>query len=89
MSGIDVQVTEHGPTEFCVELMLRDGTSVALERCEPLVQEIEELAFDEVLHSEVRPLPAGAIRVRIPADERGVHPPSEEVAHAVARRILA
>lgn len=88
MSGIDVQVTECGPTEFSVELMLRDGTSIALERCEPLVQEIEELAFDEVLHREVRPLPAGAIRVRIPADERGVHPPTEEVAHAVARRIL-
>ncbi len=89
MPGIDVQVTEHGPTEFSVELLLRDGTSIALGRCEPLVQEIEELAFDEVLHREVRPLPAGAIRVRIPADEQGHHPRSEEVAHAVARRILA
>ena len=51
--------------------------------------EIEELAFGEVLSHEVRPLPAGAIRVRVPSQTTASCPAHQEVAHAVARRILA
>ena len=89
MCGIEVQVTEQGPTEFRIELVARFGGSVVMDGSDPMVQEISELAFDEVLQREVRPLPAGAIRVRIIPDERGVHPGTQEVAHAVARSILA
>ena len=90
MCGIEVQVTEQGPTEFRIELVARNGCSVVIHNHDdPLVQEISELAFDEVLQREVRPLPAGAIRVRITPDERGVHPGNQEVAHAVAQSILA
>lgn len=89
MTGIEVQVTEQGPTEFRIELVARFGGSVVMDHDDPMVQEISELAFDEVLQREVRPLPAGAIRVRIIPNERGVHPGNQEVAHAVARTILA
>lgn len=90
MRGIEVQVTEQGPTEFRIELVARFGGSVVIENHDdPMVQEISELAFDEVLQREVRPLPAGAIRVRILPDEHGAHPGNQEVAHAVARTILA
>jgi len=65
------------------------------------VLEIEELAYGRVLSAEVRPLPAGTIRVRATLDERGVleewgvgQGPAlgrwvEDVAETVARRILA
>jgi hypothetical protein len=53
-----------------------------------LGQEIEELAFGLVHQREVRPLPAGAIRVRVSANEWGWHPEADEIAACVARRIL-
>ena len=87
MSGIEVQVTEQGPTEFEALLVGRDGIAVPLH--DEDAREIEELAFSEVLHTEVRPLPAGAIRVRVPLLDDGFRPENEEVAHVVARRILA
>ena len=87
MTGIDVQVTEQGPTRFEALLVMRDGQAVPLHDQDR--REIEELAFSEVLHTEVRPLPAGAIRVRVPLFDDGLRPENEEVAHAIARRILA
>ncbi len=92
MTGIEVQVTEQGPTEFRIELVFGrgDGARVTkLERGDEMVDEVSELAFEEVLAREVRPLPAGAIRVRVDQDEFGHHPANQEVAHAVARTILA
>lgn len=89
MSGIDVQINDQARTGFEVVLQTGSGDEIALEREHPDVIEIEELAFGEVLSTEVRPLPAGAIRVRIPVDEGGELPGCQEVAHAVARRILA
>ena len=89
MSGIDVQINDQDPTGFQVVLATQSGDELALEREHPDVIEIEELAFGEVLSHEVRPLPAGAIRVRVPADRDGQLPGIQEVAHAVARRILA
>ena len=89
MTGIDVQINDQDPTGFEVVLATRTGDELALEREHPDVIEIEELAFGEVLSHEVRPLPAGAIRVRVSADDEGQIPAPREVAHAVARRILA
>ena len=89
MIGIDVQIPDQAPTGFAVVLQTRTGDELALEREHPDVIEIEELAFGEVLSHEVRPLPAGAIRVRIPVADDGELPGTQEVAHAVARRILA
>ena len=89
MTGIDVQIIDQDPTGFQVVLQTAYGDEFALERSHPDVIEIEELAFGEVLSNEVRPLPAGAIRVRIPADDEGQLPGIQEVAHAVARRILS
>ena len=89
MSGIDVQVTDDGPALFEVVLQTARGEEIALARSHPDVLEIEELAFGEVLSHEVRPLPAGAIRVRVPSDDDGQIPGIQEVAHAVARRILS
>ena len=89
MTGIDVQINDQDPTGFQVVLQTRTGDELALEREHPDVIEIEELAFGEVLSHEVRPLPAGAIRVRVPVSDDGELPGTQEVAHAVARRILA
>ena len=89
MTGIDVQITDQAPTGFQVVLQTRTGDELALCREHPDVVEIEELAFGEVLSHEVRPLPAGAIRVRVPVSDDGELPGTQEVAHAVARRILA
>ena len=89
MSAIDVQINDQAQTGFEVVLANSYGDEFALERSHPDVIEIEELAFGEVLSHEVRPLPAGAIRVRVPADDEGQLPGNQEVAHAVARRILA
>ena len=89
MSAIDVQINDQAQTGFEVVLANSYGDEFALERSHPDVIEIEELAFGEVLSHEVRPLPAGAIRVRVPVAEDGEQPGTQEVAHAVARRILA
>ena len=89
MSAIDVQINDQARTGFEVVLQTAHGDEFALERSHPDVIEIEELAFGEVLSHEVRPLPAGAICVRIPADDDGQIPGIQEVAHAIARRILA
>ena len=89
MTGIEVQVTEQGPTEFRIELVFGPEAVEKLDTRHEMVQEVSELAFDEVLAREVRPLPAGAIRVRVNRDDSGVHPSNQEVAHAVARTILA
>ncbi len=99
MTGIDVQVTEQGPTTFEVWLCSPDGHTTLLPREHQTTREIEQLAFERVMAREVRPLPAGAIRVRVPLDRRGEVPacslgPSagswiDEAAGAVARRILA
>jgi hypothetical protein len=95
-----VQVTDHGPATFEVLVRSVDGSEFSLPRDHPDVLEIEELAYGRVLSEEVRPLPAGAIRVRVPLDERGlVDPPAfeslsllpwvEEVVELLARQILA
>jgi hypothetical protein len=101
VSGIDVQITDQGPTTFEVLVRSPGGSEFALPRNHPDVIEIEELAYGRVLSREVRPLPAGAIRVRVPLDERGLvdvtpvghgvglGPWVEDVAEQVARRILA
>ena len=101
MAGIDVQITDQGPATFEVLLQAGDGRELSLPRNHPDVLEIEELAYGRVLQREVRPLPAGAIRVRVPLDEReldpgagcdqgfGLGPFVEDVAELVARRILA
>src|SRR3954452_1009965 len=101
MSGIDVQITDQGPATFEVLLQGSDGFERMLPRNHPDVTRIEELAYGRVLKREVRPLPAGAIRVRVPLDERdlavadgcdqgwGLEPLIEDVAEQVARRILA
>src|SRR3954451_21800461 len=100
MSGIDVQITDQGPTTFEVLVRSPDGSEFPLPRNHPDVIEIEELAYGRVLSREVRPLPAGAIRVRVPLDERGLvdqadfgraslGPWVEDVAEPGARRILA
>jgi hypothetical protein len=90
MPGIEVQVTDDGPATF--EVVFQDRWGRAIE-CDPtdlrlLGQEIEELAFGLVHREEVRPLPAGAIRVRVSANEWGWHPEADEIAAQVARRIL-
>jgi hypothetical protein len=101
MSGIEVQLIDQGPATFEVLVQTEDGGEFSLPRDHPDVQEIEELAYGRVLRREVRPLPAGTIRVRVPLDERGVVeegaldqgevfvPWVEDVAEQVARRILA
>jgi hypothetical protein len=90
MTGIEVQVTDDGPATF--EVVFQDRRGRAIE-CDPsdlllMSREIEEVAFGLVHREEVRPLPAGAIRVRVSADEWGWHPEPDEIAAQVARRIL-
>jgi hypothetical protein len=101
MAGIEVQVTDRGPAIFEVLVQTAGGEGFSLPRDHPDVIEIEELAYGRVLSREVRPLPAGAIRVRVPLDERGLvdeiaidqgqglGPLVEDVAEQVARRILS
>ena len=90
MPGIEVQVTDDGPATF--EVVFQDRFSRPTESDHAdlrlLSQEIEELAFGLVHKEEVRPLPAGAIRVRITPNEWGWHPEPDEIAAHVARRIL-
>jgi hypothetical protein len=90
MGGIEVQVTDDGPATF--EVVFQDRSGCAIE-CDPtdlllMSKEIEELAFGLVHQREVRPLPAGAIRVRVTPNEWGWHPEPDEIAASVARRIL-
>ena len=90
MRGIEVQVTDDGPALF--EVVFQDRRGRATE-CDPddlrlLSQEIEELAFGLVHRREVRPLLAGAIRVRVTPNRWGWHPEADEIAACVARRIL-
>jgi hypothetical protein len=87
MTGIEVQATEQGPAKFEAVLVTPDGASGRLSREDR--SEIQELAFREVLDTEVRPLPAGAIRFRVPLYADGFAARNEEVAHAIAQRILA
>ena len=101
MSGIEVQLIDQGPATFEVLVQSADGEEFSLPRNHPDVELIEELAYGRVLRREVRPLPAGTIRVRVPLDERGLPgetaidqgevfvPWVEDVADQVARRILA
>src|SRR3954447_4747860 len=101
MTGIEVQLIDQGPATFEVLVQAADGEEFSLPRDHPDVQEIEELAYGRVLRREVRPLPAGTIRVRVPLDERGLPgsdaidqgevfvPWVEDVAEQVARRILS
>jgi hypothetical protein len=101
MTGIEVQLIDQGPATFEVWLQSPGGASMRLPRDHPDVLEIEELAYGRVLQCEVRPLPAGTIRVRVPLDEHGelaaepqgdfvsLLPFVEDVAEQVARRILA
>jgi hypothetical protein len=99
MSGIEVQLIDQGPATFEVLVATWDGEEFSLPRDHPDVLEIEELAYGRVLSEEVRPLPAGTIRVRVPLDEHDEFrrldaelPPLpclvEDVAERVARRIL-
>src|SRR5215211_1914571 len=101
MSGIDVQLIDQGPATFEVLVQSEDGKEYSLPRNHPDVELIEELAYGRVLRREVRPLPAGTIRVRVPLDERVLVdqapldqgevfvPWVEDLAEQVARRILA
>jgi hypothetical protein len=100
MSGIEVQLIDRGPATFEVLVQSPDGSEFRLPRDHPEVLEIEELAYGRVLAREVRPLPAGTIRVRVPLDEHSelaradaetpaLSPFIEDVAERVARRILA
>ena len=100
MAGIDVQLIDQGPATFEVLVRSRDGREERLPRDHPDVKEIEELAYGRVLRREVRPLPAGTIRVRVPLSEHdefsrldgelpALPPLIEDVAEQVARRILA
>ncbi len=89
MRGIDVQVTDDGPALFEVVYQTRSGRSqYALERDDEELTLIRELAFGLVLDREVRPLPAGAILVRVSENEFGRLPDPDEIAGAVAKRIL-
>ena len=71
MRGIDVQVTDDGPALFEVVLQDSRGRELELDAHElrDYAEELRELAFGLVHRREVRPLPAGAIRVRVPLDE--------------------
>ncbi len=101
MSGIDVQITDQGPATFEVLVADRDGGERLLASDHPDVIEFAELAYGRVLQREVRPLPAGTIRVRVPLDQdelgleadldQGCVPELwlDDVAEQVARRILA
>ena len=90
MPGIDVQVTDDGPALFEVVFAGREGEpcEFAPDELREYARNLEDLAFGLVHGQEARPLPAGAIRVRVTADEWGLHPPLDEVARCVARRIL-
>ena len=90
MSGIEVQVTDDGPALFEVVFADRQGEpcEFAADELREYARELEELAFGLALRREVRPLPAGAIRVRVSANEWGWHPEADEIAAQVARRIL-
>jgi hypothetical protein len=90
MPGIEVQVTDDGPALFEVVFADRRGEPCELdpEELREYAEEVEELAFGLALRREVRPLPAGAIRVRVSSDEWGLTPELDEVAACVARRIL-
>jgi hypothetical protein len=91
MRGIEVQVTDDGPALFEVVLQDSRGRELELDAHElrDYAEELRDLAFGLVLRREVRPLPAGAIRVRVRSDERGLHPDVGEVAALLADRILA
>ena len=90
MTGIDVQVTDDGPALFEVVLQDSRGRELELDAFElrEYAEELRELAFGLVHRSEVRPLPAGAIRVRVSPDEWGQLPEPLDVAPRVAERIL-
>src|SRR5688500_4261259 len=101
MAGIEVQLIDQGPATFEVPGPVAGRRGVLAAPHHPDVLEIEELAYGRVLRREVRPLPAGTIRVRVPLDERAelaaepqgdfvsLLPFIEDVAERVARRILA
>ena len=89
MTGIQVQINEHAPARFEVILDGGDGEPTPLDRDDPELEAIAEHAFETVLAREVRPLPAGAIRVLVGRGPDGKHPPTGQIAQAVARRILA
>jgi hypothetical protein len=90
MRGIDVEVTDDGPALF--EVVLQDSRGQALEldafELRDYADELRDLAFGLVHRREVRPLPAGAIRVRVGPDEWGQIPDPDQVAPRVAERIL-
>ena len=90
MTGIDVQVTDDGPALF--EVVLQDSRGRELDfdpfELRDYADELRELAFGLVHRREVRPLPAGAIRVRVSPDEWGQLPEPLDVAPRVAERIL-
>ena len=90
MTGIDVQVTDDGPALFEVVLQDSRGRELELDAFElrDYADELRELAFGLVHQREVRPLPAGAIRVRVGPDEWGQIPEPLDVAPRVAERIL-
>jgi hypothetical protein len=90
MSGIEVQVTDDGPALFEVVLQDSRGRELELDAFElrDYADQLRELAFGLVHRREVRPLPAGAIRVRVSPDEWGQIPEPDQVAPRVAERIL-
>jgi hypothetical protein len=90
MDGIEVQVTDDGPALFEVVFADRRGEPCELpaDELRDYAEELEELAFGLVHREEARPLPAGAIRVRVSPDEWGLHPGLDEIAACVAQRIL-
>jgi hypothetical protein len=91
MNNVIVTIDETGPATFCLDYPGREALSAFELEGEESAQlaAIREQAFDRVFRREVRPLPSGAIRARLVRDELGRLPSDDEVARAIADRILA
>jgi hypothetical protein len=85
MRAISVEIIDRAPAGFEVSVEQAGGSRYRLPREHPEVVEIEELAYGRLLQGAVRPLPAGAIRVRVAEDRHGNRPTSHEIAAYVAR----
>lgn len=91
MNNVIVTIDETGPATFCLDWPGREALidSVFAEDESAQLEAIREEAFDRVLQREVRPLPRGSIRARLRRDELGRLPSDQQVARAIADRILA
>ena len=92
MNNVIVTIDETGPATFCLDYPGRDlmaGFGGVEEDEDAQLEAIREEAFDRVLRREVRPLPTGSIYALLRRDELGQLPSDDEVARAIADRILA